>query len=183
MNIYAHDWERSTVRSVLISLSDGLQGLEPLCGHGIEPEAEQFEIDDALEVADSLWGIAFVTSQVYISSVVKGVAHIAPRQQDTSKPALLQLYSPVLDGTPISRLQLCDAAANYYKHHDEWGGWRRTERNCRTFDILTAAGFTTADAHHCLKASEMLFGASNGDCDALFQMITDWRDAVINHFV
>ena len=96
---------------------------------------------------------------------------------------MLKLHSPLLDGTSITQMQLCDAIANYYKHHEEWGGWSRTRRNEETFDVLVAAGFTAVDVYHCTKAAGLLFGNSGRYCDALFEMITVWRDAVVENTV
>jgi hypothetical protein len=177
-SIYELDWERSTVGSVLNALSDGLRGLERILSAANSSEIEQWQIDDSLEVADNLWGVAFVTSQVYISAVVNSVTHLSRATSKQLKAALLKLHSPLLDGTSITQMQLCDAIANYYKHHEEWGRWSRTRGNEKTFDVLVAAGFTARDVYHCIKAAGLLFGNNGRYCDALFEMITVWRDVV-----
>jgi hypothetical protein len=182
-SIYELDWERSTVGSVLNALSDGLRGLERILSAANSSEIEQWQIDDSLEVADNLWGVAFVTSQVYISAVVNSVTHLSRATSKQLKAALLKLHSPLLDGTSITQMQLCDAIANYYKHHEEWGRWSRTRGNEKTFDVLVAAGFTAVDVYYCDKAAGLLFGNNGRYCDALFEMITVWRDAVVENTV
>ena len=60
----------------------------------------------------------------------------------------------------------------------------RLPQNKVTFDLLTAAGFTAVDeASLCSNAAHLLFPNRSHDCEALFEMITSWRDLVIKSFV
>jgi len=90
------------------------------------------ETDDGLEQIDDFLGIGYVMMQTYISAVVADVKKACAEQerrgliQSRTEPAKLTLLrgsgNPVANGNATA-FELCDAAANYYKHRDDWSGW------------------------------------------------------------
>jgi hypothetical protein len=133
------DWRKSSVRQILFALSQGLNA-----------NAQQFEdggdVDDALEYEDDLCGIAFVTAQAYITGVVADANALRGTRSPIRKHELLKSANPIVADTTLTRMQLCDTMANYYKHRDEWVDWAAPAAH-HTTDLLRMAGFTEDDKH------------------------------------
>ena len=70
MNIYEIDWRLSSTRQVFQALSDALKNVEKII---LDETREDYEREDALEHAENLLGIAFVTAQTYIAGTVSDV--------------------------------------------------------------------------------------------------------------
>jgi hypothetical protein len=116
MNIREIDWRQSSVRQILSALSQGLDANSQAFDDG-------GDIDDALEYEDDLCGIAFVTAQAYITRVVADVNLLRGTLSPINKHELLKSGNPIVADTRLTRMQLFDAMANYYKHRDGWADW------------------------------------------------------------
>jgi hypothetical protein len=169
------DWRKSSVRQILFALSQGLNA-----------NAQQFDdggdVDDALEYEDDLCGIAFVTAQAYITGVVADVNALRGTRSPISKHELLKSANPIVADTTLTRMQLCDTMANYYKHRDEWDDWAAstTSAAARTIELLQMAGFTEGDKHLCTTVATLLFGnVEVKSLVSLVDMLSSWRVAVI----
>jgi len=172
MNIHEIDWRQSSVRRILFALSQGLN-----------TNAQWFhdggDVDDALEYEDDLCGIAFVTAQAYITGVVADVNALRGTRSPISKQELLKSANPIVADTSLTRMQLCDTMANYYKHRDEWTDWSDPAAR-RTTELLQTAGFTQGNQHLCTTVATLLFG--NVEVESLIplvDMLSSWRKAVI----
>jgi hypothetical protein len=166
------DWRKSSVWQILLALSQGL-----------DANAQQFDdggdIDDALEYEDDLCGIAFVTAQAYITGVVADVNALRGTRSPINKHELLKSANPIVADTRLTRMQLCNTMANYYKHRDAWTDWTDPAAR-RTTDLLLAAGFTQGNQHLCTTAATLLFGdAEVESLVPLVDMLSSWRVAVI----
>jgi hypothetical protein len=172
MNIREIDWRQSSVRQILSALSQGL-----------DANAQKFDdggdVDDALDYEDDLCGIAFVTAQAYITGVVADVKALRGVRSSISKHELLKLFNPIVADTKLTRMQLCDAMANYYKHRDEWSDWADPAAR-RTTELLRTAGFTDSDRHLCTTVGTLLFGdVKIESLVPIIDMLASWRVAIV----
>ena len=139
-----------------------------------------------LEYAEPIVGMAFVATQAYLIGVVADISRakgkLGKQLQQFVNDEKIGFYSddPLPIGSNQSRVLIIHAAANYYKHHDEWGGWS-TNKTARQ---LEAAGIQEHTEFPCLVAAEMLFGNTNfGRLNTLLVIASEWRSYVINKYV
>jgi len=166
------DWRKSSVRQILFALSQGLDA-------NVQQFHDGGDVDDALEYEDDLCGIAFVTAQAYITGVVADVNALRGTRSPISKHELLKTANPIVGDTTLTRMQLCDTMANYYKHRDEWTDWTAPAAR-RTTELLQTAGFTKSDHHLCTTVATLLFGnVVVKSLVPLVDMLSSWRVAVI----
>jgi hypothetical protein len=115
VNFHEVDWRFSSTKRIFQALSDGLKDVE----RDFSEAQEEFEIDDALEHTEGLLGIAFVTAQTYIAGTVSDAYKLMGSGSKPTKERLLKDCGDRLAGSAVTRMELCDAIANYFKHHDE----------------------------------------------------------------
>lgn len=176
MNLYEIDWRFSSTKHIFQALSDGLKDVQ----RDFSEAQEEFEIDDALEHTESLLGIAFVTAQTYIAGTVSDAYKLKGSGRKPTKERLLKDYGDRLAGSAVTRMELCDAIANYFKHHDEWNSWSGPGCHEKTVFILRAAGIEENDDFPCRKAADILWSNNDGsDLEPLLSLISSWREAVI----
>jgi len=157
-------------------LSDALKDIE----RDLSEAQEEFEIDDALEHTESLLGIAFVMAQAYITGTVSDANKLMGSGGKLTKEQLLNKHGDGLAGSTVTKMELCDAIANYFKHHDEWNSWSAIGRHKKTVSILRAAGIEENDDFPCRKAVEILWSNNDySDLKPLLSLISSWRKAVI----
>lgn len=176
MNLYEIDWRFSSTKRIFQALSEGLKDVQrDFC-----EAQEEFEIDDALEHTERLLGIAFVTAQTYIAGTVSDANKLMRSGGKLTKEQLLKDYADTLPGSAVTRMELCDTIANYFKHHDEWHSWSGPDRHQNTVSILRAAGIKEIDDFRCRKAADILWSNNDGsDLEPLLSLISNWRKAVI----
>src|SRR5437016_2178384 len=162
MNIHEVDWKYSSIREILNAVSTALVKIK----NEVLPE----DVDEALEQSESFLGIALVAAQTYISGAVADARTLATSTPKPNKNYLLKHFSDVISGTEITKMQLCDVIANYFKHHDEWPDWtpNPTERRKQTIDVLNAVGITEMTTYPCQEAAKILWGWSSPDLEPLF---------------
>lgn len=177
---YEFDWRHSSTQRIFEALSEGLKSVE----HDFE-EAEQsnefyFDAGQALEHMEGLFGIAFVTAQTYIAGTVSDANRIARSGIKFKKDQLLKDYSDYLLGLTVTKLELCDAIANYFKHHDEWTSWSGVGRHQKAVSILQAAGIKEDDSYPCVAVANILVTKDSLDLEPLLSVLSNWHEAVIN---
>lgn len=176
MDIREIDWRLSSIKRILQALSDGLKDVE----RNFNEAHEEYQRDDALDHTENLWGITFVMAQTYITGTVSDANQLRGAGDRLTKEQLIKAYSDRLGGSVATKIELCDAMANYFKHHDEWGNWSTTGRNQKTVSILQAAGIQATDEFPCCKAANLLWPNNDGsDLQPLLSLITSWREAII----
>jgi hypothetical protein len=173
LNLSEIDWRLSSTRRVLRALYDGLASVK----QDLDAAGEDYETDDALDHGEALLGIAFVTAQTYIAETVSDANRIAGSKVRFTKPQLLKEYSDRLPETTVTELQLIDATANYFKHHDEGPNWSVRGRSQKTLSILRAAGID--EFCPCLKAANLLCPGDVPNLGQLLSIIKNWRKAVV----
>lgn len=175
MNISEIDFRIDSVHEILTAVSAGIKA--------VEDKYPAYEVKDEtpLEHIEDLRGIAFVTAQTYISGTLADVAEILADRPAPSKQELLRSCNPVVADTNLTRMELCDVAANYYKHRDEWGCWSdATGIARRTIDQLQRTGFGDSDSFVCTKVSQLLLGTVHiHDLTPFSGMLSEWRQQVI----
>jgi hypothetical protein len=170
------DWRFSSTKRIFQALSDALKDVE----RNFSEAQEDFEIDDALEHTESLLGIAFVTAQAYIARTVSDANKLMGPGSKPTKERLLKDYGDMLAGSAVTRMELCDAIANYFKHHDEWSSWSAPGLHQKTVSILHAAGIEENNDFPCRKTADILWSNNDGsDLEPLLLLISSWRKAVI----
>jgi len=170
------DWRLSSTKRILQALSDGLKDV----GRDFDEAREDYQIDDALEHTENLLGIAFVMAQTYIAGTVSDVNQLMGASGRLTKEQLIKDHSNRLAELAVTKVELCDAIANYFKHHDEWSSWSTTGRNQKTVSVLRAAGIQENDEFPCRKVADLLWSNNDGsDLQPLLSLITSWREAVI----
>jgi len=138
-------------------------------------------------------GMFLVLCQAYITQVLGLVSNmhrdfeglerdgIAPLAARMSKRELMVRFAPKVEGTGFSTIEVIDALANYFKHHEEWGGdWDRLQGlQKRTVEIARSAGVADGPAfwragnlHRCLGR---LGVKAHSDLLGLMSMIDDWK--------
>jgi hypothetical protein len=178
LNIYEIDWRLSSTRQVFQALSDSLKNMEKII---LDDSREEYEREDALEHTENLLGIAFVTAQTYIAGTVSDINQFAKVESRLTKDHLLKGYSEKIAEKTITSLELCDALANYYKHHDEWESWSTVGRQQKTVATLQAVGIKESDSYPCIKAAEMLW-LNTKSLESLLSLVTSWREAVFTAY-
>lgn len=170
------DWRYSSTERVFQALSDGLKNV----GCSLDGAQDSYQVDDALDHTENLLGIAFVMAQTYIAGTVSDVNRLPRAGGELTKERLLKNYGERLDGSAPTKMELCDAAANCFKHHDEWGSSPATRRSQKTVSVLRAAGIQENDEFPCRKTADLLWANNDGsDLEPLLSLISDWRKAVI----
>ncbi len=163
----------------MLALSEGLKRVDE--GFLLTKQSNEvfFSPDDVLEEMESLVGIAFVTIQTYISGAVSDANKIAAPKYHFGKDQLLKEFGKELREKHVTNVEVCDAVANYFKHHDEWRSWEPTERNRRTLTILRSAGMNENVDYPCIRAFEMLSPESQMSFVSLLEEVSVWRKVVI----
>lgn len=179
MKFHEIDWRLSATRRIFKALSEGLKDVQQDSVEAVE----EFEVDDALDYTENLLGIAFVTAQTYVTGTVADANQLNKSGIKVTKEHLLQVHGDKVANSAITKLELCDAIANYYKHHDEWGSWSPTSRNQKTISILQAVNIEEQDHYPCCKAANILGLTGNSqDMETLLSLISNWREKVIAEY-
>ena len=122
----------TALRRVLESLSDAAIACHVTISDARTSGSEEYRdavADEESAVIESIIGAAFVVAQTELNSVIAYVGHLhafaKARGQvlcstDGSKPDIRRFGSPVVGQTRYTRIDLINAFANYFKHHDEW---------------------------------------------------------------
>ena len=78
----------------------------------------------------------------------------------------------------MTRIEVINATANYFKHHEEWSGWPATE----TTQILSSVGITQRTELPCIEVTELFCGKS-WEFVVVHQVVKEWRLHVLNSLV
>jgi len=176
-SIYEIDWRLNSTERILANLGNAITDLV----QELDELDEQYQIDDTLELIENCLGIAFVIAQHYIIGTVSDANRIIKSHNILTKESLLRMCDDRISSSEITRMELCDAMANYYKHHEEWGKWAEAGRHQRTVSVLNSAGIKEKDIFPCGEAFALLWpGARESNLNPFVQLITSWRARVID---
>lgn len=182
MNLYEIDWRISYIRRIAMALSQGIDLVNyelNLSEESGDPDSPPFDPLDAAEHIENLLGIAFVTAQTYITGTVSDIPKLTSSSSTPTKRQLLQDFSEEIPGSNITKMELCDAIANYWKHQEEWDGWSGTPKNKRTLEILRGIGIEESENFPCQKVADVLWPGGWQNLEQLLGLISEWRQRVI----
>ena len=176
-SIAEFDWYISSTQRILKTLAELLNEVDPELGAA----TEQYQIDDAIDRAENVLGLAFVVAQVYITGTIAMLNRMSRLQTPINKFESLAAFGAPLEGRATTDVQLADAIANFYKHHDEWHDMNKPGPHARTIKTLEGAGIDITDPYPCVQAGEILFPSTTPEYLArLLTMLTRWRERQID---
>ena len=143
-------------------------------------------IDDGCEAIEDLLGVAFVIVQTHITQVVSRTLAIlrnAERMGKSfgeirpSRDAITRTCSTLVADTQVAEVQVIDALANYFKHHDEWrGDWvNLTGKSRKTADIIVAVGASQGSTGNLRTGAKALGIEEFNRLERLVGIIGQWR--------
>ena len=179
MNIGEVDWRIESLHEVIVGIDAGLGAIRERINDG-----EGFDGLSALEHAEPLFGLGFVAAQTYALGTVADLNRIRASRGKPKKDKLdCYLCDPVAVKGGVKRIQLVNAVANYFKHHDEWPPWPISkDPGFYDIEILGDVGITQRTEHPCVEATNLLCGSS-WEMIVLHQIVKEWRAHVINKMV
>jgi|GEM_PF-5789492 len=151
---WGETWYSSTIRALVSSAIEN----ERLCEDEEKKKAYyviQRLHEDSWEpyelIIETQIGLVLILCQTYIVKVIsqvslfyrdyEGAFDKKPKKINSSKQSLLANYGPKLRNTPYHSIEVIDALANYFKHHEEWGGDRSSSGiKKRTAAIVSDVG-------------------------------------------
>lgn len=142
---------------------------------------EGFDGISAREYAEPLFGLAFVAAQSYALGTVSDLNDIATSRGKARKEKLAcyACDTIALDGE-VTRIQLINASANYFKHHDEWARWPTgNDRGVHDITTLASVGITEKTEFPCIDAIDLLCG-TNWKLIVVHQIVKEWRAHVFS---
>jgi hypothetical protein len=161
---------------------------------------ESDEDDDLLAIGgqiEDLLGVAFVIVQTATTHIVSTAYRIANHAKKDKQPLSAQLTSKHnllkitnKPQTPYTKMEILDAAANMFKHKDEWGDWnarlngKATVGEKQTLNILIAAGCKQESFGNFKKIYSKVIGT--GPYDRIHELIDiyiEWKDQVSNELM
>jgi len=175
MHIREMDFRRQWLKELFNGLKTAIQEIV------LElDEVDWYDGLHAKEDSESVFGIAFVAAQIYITGTVSDLKEMVNCPKEIYKGSLLALDTRVIrEG--INAIQLIDAIANYFKHHDEWSDWRTTSKNKRTISMLNRSGITKDTEFPCYYAATLLWSEEEiGNFDNLLDILVCWRKNVLS---
>ena len=125
-----------------------------------DPEIAGFYADDI----DHLIGLGFVTYQRYITATVSVLK--LPKKQALD-------IGPHFASTSIGYAAIVNAAANYWKHHDEWDASALKPDACRVVETLTNVGVNTQGS---LVVTNILQVLGVTSLAALVPQMAEWHE-------
>lgn len=176
-------WE--SLRPIAAAIRKSRQRVEKLTGDCIEDE-----IIPELLLVENLLGTAFVISQVSINQVVSSVKQLHARFENQKRPSfpvadksrlgILRIGADKPKNCSYTRVELIDAAANYFKHGSEWRGpWEDLKNMQKTTAVIISAGGASRKSRDNLtKISEFLGKDSHQNVLLLAEILEKWRTTV-----
>ena len=171
-NFHEIDWRIQPLRNVIVGINAGLAAIQKR----LDTEG-WFDGIWAREYAEPLFGLGFVAAQTYALGTVTDLISVRMSRGKSKEDKLEEFKkvcyacdTVVLRGG-VKRIQIINASANYFKHHDEWGA--RWPRNYNT-ETLDKVGINEKTEFPCIDAVDLLCGTS-WELIVLHQILKEWR--------
>lgn len=111
---------------------------------------------------EDLLGCAFVAAQGYITRITSRLIWLHSRLKrdghcltttNCKKSALLKAHNDTVLGTCYTQVEVINAFANYYKHHEQWPTkWDNADnKSKRTVAVIRAVGAAENSSDNCRK--------------------------------
>lgn len=169
------DFRADWMRDLFSSLNHGFKNIQEKLN-----DLEYFDGVFAQEQAETIYGIAFVTAQTYITGTVADMSEIGSNL-NLKKTEMLSIGSPKVDNE-TSKILLINTIANYYKHYDEWDGWKIERHNKRTIEILNKCGISEKTQYPCHEAARIIWPTEVlCELNYLLKVLVEWRKDLLHH--
>jgi hypothetical protein len=168
MHLREFDFRIDPLHDIISAVDSGLAAVRERLN---EKEADGFT---ALENAEPLLGLGFVAAQTYALGTWADL-NVVRRNGGKQPVTKMDCYACdpfTLKGGP-TRIQVINAIANYFKHHDEWTVWPTNE----TTATLIRIGITRRTEFPIVEVTQ-LFTGSDWELIVLHQIVKEWRDHV-----
>lgn len=165
------DWRVGPLHDVIVGIDAGLAAIQERLN-----SEDGFDGISSREYAEPLFGLGFVAAQSYALGTVSDLNTVRMRRRKPKKQKL-ECYACdtiTLNGV-VTRIQLINATANYFKHHDEWARWPTgRDRGAHDTKVLGSVGITEKTEFPCVDAVDLLCGRS-WELIVLHQIVKEWR--------
>jgi len=164
------DYRIEPLHNVIVGLDAGLAAI-----HKRLDTEEWFDGIWAREYAEPLFGLGFVAAQTYAIGTVSDLNSVRMSRRKPKKERIdcYTCDTVVLKGG-VTRIQLINASANYFKHHDEWARWPTRGKGAHDTKTLGSVGITEKTEFPCIDAVDLLCGTS-WELIVLYQIMKEWR--------
>lgn len=168
---YRVDW----IRDLFGSLNHGFATIQEKLNN-----IDYFDGAFAQEQAETIFGIAFVTAQTYIVGTVSDMSEINSKG-NLSKADMLTIGSPIVVDN-ITKVQLINTIANYYKHFEEWSGWKVEGHNKKTIETLNKCGISGQTPYPCHEAAKIIWPTEVlCELNFLLNILVEWRKNLLQY--
>ncbi len=146
----------------------------------------EVQAEEAMCIEDLL-GCAFVATQGYITRVNSRLIWLHDRLKRDGhcltttkgkKGELIRAYSDVVSDTSYTQVQVIDAFANYFKHHEEWHSKWENEKGPgakRTIPIIQAVGAAEDSTDNCRNGLAALGIREVFDVYTMAEILRRWH--------
>ena len=171
MHLREINWRIGPLHDVIVGIDAGLAAI-----HERLDAEEGFDGISAREHAEPLFGLGFVAAQSYALGTVSDLNSIRMSRHKPKKEKLdCYACDTIARKGSVTRIQLINASANYFKHHDEWARWPTgSERGAHDTRALGCVGITEKTEFPCIAAVDLLCGTS-WELIVLHQILKEWR--------
>jgi hypothetical protein len=171
MHLREMDMRIGPLHDVIVGINAGLAAIHKRLG-----DEEGFDGISEREHAAAFLGLAFVAAQSYALGTVSDLNSVraSRRKPKKAKQDCYACDTIALRGG-LTRIQLINASANYFKHHDEWTRWPAgRDRGAQDTKALASVGITEKTEFPCIEAVDLLCGTSR-ELNVLHQILKAWR--------
>ena len=171
MHLHEFDWRIEPLHDVIVGIDAGSAAIK----ERLHTE-KGFDGISVREHAEVLFGLGFVAGQSYALGTVSDLNSV---RTSLGKPKKDKLDCYACDTLTlkggVTRIQLINACANYFKHHDEWARWPSgNDRGAHDTKALASVGITEKTEFPCIAAVDLLCGPS-WEVIVLHQILKEWR--------
>jgi hypothetical protein len=192
--------EPNNLRRLLDPIEQELTEIDA-CLAGLTPpsdEHEQWAYESFREAkgdeVEGLLAVAFVIAQTHVTQVVSRTMRVLEAAQlagrsltafapspEVSRDHVLRAASDVVPGTDYTQVQVLDAFANYFKHHEEWRGkWADLKGKAgKTAKVIAAAGAAKGYVGNFRAGAEVLGNGSYKNVGVFVSIISTWRSGLV----
>ena len=179
------DWLRDVMTALGNGIKDSIRRLDKA---GASKDAEWMEAvaEEEGEVIERLLGGAFVICQVQITETWTRCQRVLERCKvkdwKPTKGEILRLGEQVQSCPGRSKVEALDAAANYFKHREQWkdAEWKGLGKLQQpTADAVQEIGARPRSSGNLRTIAEALGLEHHKTLNPLFEMLEDWGSRVI----
>jgi hypothetical protein len=133
----------------------------------------------AQEQAETVFGIAFISAQTYITGTISDMKEIGG-DQAPSIADMLALGSPVVGD--LSKVEIINTIANYFKHHEQWEDWEEEGHKKRTIRALNSYGINENTLFPCHEAAQLVWPSEVlCELNEMLSVLVEWRKKLLQH--